>query len=64
MDVSSIAMSAVMGQAETRQTTLQMAALKQQNQADQAIANMLQQGAANAKAMTASGTGSILDISA
>lgn len=59
--VSSIAMSAVMGQAQTRQETFQMAALKQQSQADQTIANILDQGVSRAKALTASGTGGILD---
>jgi cell division septum initiation protein DivIVA len=64
MDVSTLAASAMSSNAAQSSQNMQIAMLKQQNQQEQSVVNMLQQAADTSKAMTAAGVGQRVDISA
>ncbi|AOO80466.1 hypothetical protein [Bosea vaviloviae] len=59
-----IAQSLAASQAAATRQTIQTAMVKQQADADQAMADLLQQGAAQAKAALPAGQGQTVDITA
>ncbi len=64
MDITTLANTAMASHATQKSQDIQISMLKQQNNQDKALVNMLAESAQNVRAMTAAGVGSRLDISA